>query len=633
MARNPFRMRASARAVNDEQFVKTFAASAIDILREPDEPWTGLVYVRSAPGGGKTSLLRLLTPGPLRRAMALADDARYRPIREALQDAGVISNDHALLWGVLLTFTNDYRTLDDLGSRALAVFRALTSARIVLATLRALLERAERVFPDDLAIVQAKWTPVDGAMLPATASGQELQSWASEIEDGVFNIMDELGEDEGRSARGLSVLDGLHWLADATFTINGRPVTARPVLLLDDLHSLSLAQHSYFNEALTSFRKPLSIWVAERLEALRSNDLLSIGVREGRDYQKEIRLEQRWIKRGPGPYGRFLSQIADLRARQADGFEERDFFPALAEERDHTIWDAKFEEAQRSIEHRLGASVGKVPRYEDWLKARTQVHGPAQQRAVDWRALEILITRDQRQEQKAFEFQKLTEGELDAKDRSNVQEAAELFLCREIGAPYSFGKERLAALSSSNVDQFVELAGDLFEEILSASVVRRGAHSLSADRQQAILKDAAERRWIQAPRGAARGHAVLRFLDRLGDLCTDETFKPTAPYAPGVTGIGISMAERDALLAKSSDDAKSARLLREVLASCIAQNLLEPRIDHKNKGERWLVLYLNRLLCVRFGLPLSYGGWRPRKVTQLAKWLDGASIDAELPLA
>ena len=105
MARNPFRVRASSRGVNDEQFVKMFAASAIEIMKEPKNPWQGLVYVRSAPGGGKTSILRMLTPGPLRRAIALGDDQRYRAIREALQDASVLDGNTPMVWGVLLSFS------------------------------------------------------------------------------------------------------------------------------------------------------------------------------------------------------------------------------------------------------------------------------------------------------------------------------------------------------------------------------------------------------------------------------------------------------------------------------------------------------------------------------------------------
>ncbi len=239
MARNPFRVRASSRGVNDEQFVKMFAASAIEIMKEPKNPWQGLVYVRSAPGGGKTSILRMLTPGPLRRAIALGDDQRYRAIREALQDASVLDGNTPMVWGVLLSFSIEYRTLDDLGPKALPVFRALISARIVLAALKALLSLREMVYPDDLARVSAAWTPIDGAQMAAKANGVELDEWASKIEDSVFEIMDELGGDGSTAARGLLDLDGLYWLAGASFAIDDQPVVAKPVLLLDDLQYLS----------------------------------------------------------------------------------------------------------------------------------------------------------------------------------------------------------------------------------------------------------------------------------------------------------------------------------------------------------------------------------------------------------
>src|SRR5258707_6157546 len=136
MARNPFRVRASARAVSDEQFIKTFAASAVEILRDPKNPWGGLVFVRSAPGGGKTTLLRLLTPGSLKRAISYGDDLRYRATHDALHDAGVVVEQPALLWRVYLPFAIEYRTLDDPGPPNLHVIPARVSARIVLAALK-----------------------------------------------------------------------------------------------------------------------------------------------------------------------------------------------------------------------------------------------------------------------------------------------------------------------------------------------------------------------------------------------------------------------------------------------------------------------------------------------------------------
>ena len=94
--------------------------------------------------------------------------------------------------------------------------------------------------------------------------------------------MDELGTEPHVSANGLIELDGLHWLADARFELDGQTVAARPVLLLDDLQYLSSAQHVYLNGALTALRRPLGIWAAERLEAMQQKDLIAPGVLEGR---------------------------------------------------------------------------------------------------------------------------------------------------------------------------------------------------------------------------------------------------------------------------------------------------------------------------------------------------------------
>jgi hypothetical protein len=482
-------------------------------------------------------------------------------------------------------------------------------------------------YPEDLARLTVSWSPIPGAQLPAEARGDTLLDWASVIEDSVFDLMDELGTAESGSTKGLTELDGLHWLADAAFIVDGQAIEARPILLLDDLQYLSDSQHAYLNGALTALRKPLGIWAAERLEALQQKDLIAPGVLAGRDYDSVIRLEERWLKKGAGPLGRFLSQIADLRAHQADGFADRDFFPAIADDLESAVWDPKLREMRDVIERRILEGPGGTERYSTWVARAREKVGSPKDAAVEWCTLEILIVRDHARTQRSFDFDQLSEGELESQTRSNVREAAELFLSREIGLPYYYGRDRLSLLSSSNIDQFVEMSGDLFEEILSTSLLRKGDRPLSADQQEAILKGVAERRWQAIPRAAAQGHSMLRFLEHLGALCVEETFKPNAPYAPGVTGFAITMADRDFLVADpSSTTAASVRLLREVLSSCIALNFIEPRLDAKNKGERWLVLYLNRLLCLRFGLPLGYGGWRPRKIKALTNWFGKSSV-------
>jgi hypothetical protein len=621
--RNPFRLRASKRSVRDEQFVRLFAAGALDLLNDADEPWQGVVFLRSAPGGGKTTLLRLLTPGPLRKLFRLQDDPDVRPTRDALIKAGAVTADGPAILGVMIGFTNEYRDLDEIGetsARAKGVFRALVNARIVLATLRAVLERSEKSYPDDLGQIRAIWEPTDGATLPADATGSDLHGWASQIEEGVFDILDDLGGEGKPMPRAASGLEALQWLSSATISDAAGTVDLKRVLLLDDLQFLSEEQSNWLRETLTSARLPCGIWIAERLEALPAEDLLAVGALEDRDYDGEIRLERRWRKRSVA-YVKFVDQIANLRAHEADGFEGRSFFPALAEELDPAVWDHVFETQCGEIERRLLVRIGQQQRYQQWLTQRRAISGNPRDRALGWREMEILVERDIAKAQRAFDFDALTEEDLTDKENSGVRAAAEIFLSREAKTPIYFGRQKLAMLSSSNADQFVELAGDLFEELAAKAVVRRGGDStLSAERQHIILKRAAERRWDGIPRRVPRGYEARRFLEAVGAFCQSQTYRPSAPYPPGVTGFGITMQDRARLIDDSQGFSAFAEL-RTTLASLVSQNLLEPTLDHKNKGDSLIIFNLNRVLCAHFDLPLGYGGWRKKNLKELSEWL------------
>ncbi|HEX8202526.1 MAG TPA: hypothetical protein VF590_18760, partial [Isosphaeraceae bacterium] len=54
----------------------------------------------------------------------------------------------------------------------------------------------------------------------------------------------------------------------------------------------------------------------------------------------------------------------------------------------------------------------------------------------------------------------------------------------------------------------------------------------------------------------------------------------------------------------------------------IAHNLIVPDLDYRCKGDVWMVLNLNRLLCVHYDLPLGYGLYKERPVATLCDWLD-----------
>jgi len=204
---------------------------------------------------------------------------------------------------------------------------------------------------------------------------------------------------------------------------------------------------------------------------------------------------------------------------------------------------------------------------------------------------------------------------------SAVADAARLFLCSEFGVPYYAGSLTLARLASRNVEQLLALGGDMFEEILGSLTLAERPF-LNSTRQDAIVKVASRDMWQSIPRRAASGRDVQTLLISIAGMARRETYRPTAPYAPGVTGTALSMQDREMLLRpETRQQFEGAERLLAALGSAVANNLLEADVDRSVKGKHWMVLYLNRLLCPQFGLPLRRGGFREQPLKTMARWL------------
>ena len=617
--RNPFRIRASQKTVNDEQFVRLFGAGAIDMIDEIADPFGGLVILRSAPGGGKTSFLRLLTPNPLRLAIKFNQDPYAKQTYDSLRERGAIGDEGPAILGVMATITPEYRDLDDFDC-GLGMFRALLNARIVTATVRTILERSNRSYPEDLHTVNVQWEPDIESTIPAKATGKELYEWAAKIERTFYDRLDDLGE--GNGFEGHTRLDALKWFSTSKFQDVDGEISVRRLLMLDDLQLLSKRQHDALMTLLTTARANCGIWVAERLEALNYQEILSEGVLRGRDYEGIVQPENLWASRQKA-YVKFVSQIAELRSRQADGFENRDFFSLLSETDERSVWSSVYKKACDSIKERIETRTKKNPRYENWIcNDKPDMDSPYDQ-ALYWRKTEILIERDLAKRQGSFDFTALSNDDYSSKDSSPLRNATRHILRKELNAPIYFGKDLLSAISSWNVDQYVDVAGDIFEEI-SAKItgVRATPAALTTDRQHKIIKNAAQKRWNAVPQRILYGYDARRLLEAAGKFCYQQTFRPTAPYAPGVTGFAITMEDRTKLMDSTKNGNGYFHKLRDILASLIANNEIVARLEHQNKGKEYVVFYLNRLLCVHFDLPLGYGGWREKPLQQMQLWLE-----------
>jgi hypothetical protein len=212
-----------------------------------------------------------------------------------------------------------------------------------------------------------------------------------------------------------------------------------------------------------------------------------------------------------------------------------------------------------------------------------------------------------------------------------------LFLAQELNLPYYFGARTIARLGSSNIDQFVQLSGDLFEEMLTLITLNRSPE-LDPARQHRLIVAASERLWKSIPVHLDRGRDIQRLLFAIARMAHRETYRPTAPYPPGPNATAISMEDRERLrVPERRERLPGGNAFLPVLAGAVANNLLYAEVDRSVKGGRWMVLYLNRLLLPRFKLPLGHGNFRERPLEVLMQWAAGddevgATLNVQLPL-
>jgi hypothetical protein len=621
--RNPFRLQTAESIDSDADFLRLFGHGVLDLL--PDDALTGRpLLIRSAPGGGKTSLLKLFTPSVLQHLVAMKSNEATKDLYSKLKGLGAVSDHGADVLSVMLPCARSFPELTDVGlnaTRAKRLLFALIDARVILGSLRAVLVVRGLRFPDDLhrlSVVAPPDNTVPGLSFPA--DGTEVQRWAESVEQRVSDLIDTILTTDGSGPSGHDALLSLQLLDSNCICLDGKPLATRWLITFDDMQKLAPSQRSALLEVVVDQRARSTVWLAERFEALSDEELLANGALSGRDHLV-IALERAWKK---GRFEQAVKLIAERRARMAADSAGPNapgaFAPNLEADLDAPSWYEKTQAALETIKERVEALAASKPHYAKWVESRTNIEGSPRHQLIKWRTLEILIARHSGKTQLSLFPEPLPAKDLDEKEAANVRAAAELFLSKEFGFPYYFGISQLADLGSFNVEQFIRLAGDLFEESIAAAVMRRPT-GLSPQRQERIIKNAFDERMKDLPRRARNGRAALNFLDAIGQFCRAETYQPNAPYAPGVTGIALLMTEFSSLFQpntrKSRPDVAS---FADVLTTALQYNLLLPDVDRQRQSGRVVVLYLNRLVCAKYDLPLHYGGFREKRLQDVISW-------------
>lgn len=629
--RNPFRLRRSESIDSDAAFLTLFEPGILEVLSQ--ESLRESVHIlRSAAGGGKTSLIRLFTPPILLALSARRSEERIRELHQRMKELEFLDENGPCVLGVMLTCGPGYSLLQDLDveqSRKDRLFFGLLNARIILAVLRGAVALKGLIYPEALSRLRVSPSskPPSLQHLTFPCSGQDLHAWAEEREAILCRSLDSLGPLRAETLPGDDALHSLELIQPINLTIDGKLVAKRVLLMMDDVQVLTSHQRGLLVKTVIDARSPVGVWIAERFEALSAQEMLSSGASQGRDYGAMIEIEAFWRAR-PEKFERLAMKVADRRVGAASDTEIASFRSCLQETIASPESDSRFERIVSAVTERVRARFGTQDRFQEWIRIREQGAGSARERAIEWRALEILIERELMKKQRGlFDDEPLDEGELEHREDSSVNNAAELFLAKEFKLPYYFGSERVARLASLNIQQFLGLGAELFEEATAAELLRK-ITALPAERQHALMKSMARQLWEEIPRKVRHGRQLRQFLESVGRFAHWYTYRPTAPNDPGVTGTAIRMSERAKLLEETiSGQHLELVRLADTLGSALAHNLLVAQLDYNCKKEKWMILNLNRLLCVHFDLPLGYGLYKEKPLQTLCQWLDKPFVE------
>ena len=192
--RNPFRLRAAEQIESDLSFLRLFGPGTLEMLGA-EEIWDRPQILRSAAGGGKTSLLKLLTPHILLALHLNRANDDVKELYQRLSEYGIVVESGPKALGVFLQCNRNYATLDDLdfdATRKTHLFVSLMNARVVLAALRAALALSGLRFPTELSRITLKEDANVGVVGTATRAlgGQALCEWATRCETELCDAVD-----------------------------------------------------------------------------------------------------------------------------------------------------------------------------------------------------------------------------------------------------------------------------------------------------------------------------------------------------------------------------------------------------------------------------------------------------------
>lgn len=630
---NPFEKRATEYLRDDEAFLSMVSPEPLSTFfyqpAKEDRLMDRLVMIIGTPGSGKTTMTRLFQYSTIRTLLQNESLDTYRPLLATLAQCGVVQDGTPTILGARIPLESEYREFWEFpypNELKLGLMTALIQARAVLAWIHNL--ESTGVTLDNIQIVPRENAGAAAASIGGTDTSDVLAK-AAEIELAIYRIsaalvppsMDSISESASTAYRPFDVIDTVK------VTHHGETLNLRPLIILDDAHSLQADQFDLLRRWLARRELKVARWVITRFDALTPRQvLLSPGLAQEREITYIKMQNDKGRKRDRDAFRKMAKDMSNRYMRRMDSFNRRQL--------------TELSSLLATVPEPFSASkLSRLNKHADTVQRRTNVTharrlelqsivdgylGPHAGEELRVACLEIVMER----------YLKRTKSQLSQLDLfgagaegfdpepskpiavdSGVVDGACVHLLHDFDRPYFFGIDTLCDASSENAEQFLQLAAVLVNQ-LETKLIRGRELTLTSREQNKLLRERASelvREWDFPHSRAVRG-----LVEVIAAQCVEKSMEPNAPLKGGAIAVGVLQEEFEKIPTTHPH-------LAQVLQFAVAYNAITLVQDHGTKRQKWCLIELGGTLLLKHGLTLNRGGFLERTVDDLVQIVDGTA--------
>ena len=636
---NPFEKRATEFLRDDTAFLSVVTPDPLHTFFESHAEsgalFDRLCMVIGTPGSGKTTIATLVQYHTVHSLVSSPNHSEYAALHQALTKCRIIQGSKIEVLACRVPMESEYRDFWELpysDDVKFGLLRSFLQARAVILWLNGL-SRVNSQGLESVTVVYREGSDVAGESIGGSDAGSVLDK-AKVVERAIYSVcarlvpptLDELPSEATEPYQPFDAICAFN-LPEHKLTGG----TLKPLVILDDIHTLHPAQLNRVSDWLAKREIPISRWMMMRLDAQTPESVLNENLNDpsysapDTTMQKNREILQIWLQNSQGRsknrknFRSMAKNMANKYLRLMPIFYRQGLttFSDLLNTQPPILTAAnlkKLSDRVDSLQRRSNTSSDMRFQFEstieNYMAGATSDPGGDDVRLA---MLMVLMNRYIKRVPQSglFEQEEPNEPSRPIKADSSVADGAKIYLLHVFERPYYYGIDAVSDASSENAELFLRLANALVKAS-EARIIRVNKSQLSPKYQHQLLKDkSAEiiRDWT-----FPRHHDVRKLCDFIAAQCIEKSLEPNASLGGGANAFGIPD-EEFAKIPETYPD------LAQVIKYGVAYSALNIKRRYGTKHRDWTLVELTGPMLVDKGLTFSRGGFLERNVGDLVKAL------------